>query len=121
MAKRYESLFEFIDYFKQGPKVEWTPVKKDANGHFIASKPVYDKHVTGFLNEFYKINRLVPNYLNVVSNIPSDKPIECYTEMELLATLTKIINGEKNLIGSVAKATEDKRIYTILITLKRYC
>lgn len=121
MAKKYESLFNYIDYFKKAPKVSWTPVKRDAKGNFIASKPIYDENVNGFLDEFYKINRLVPNYANVLSKIPSDKPIECYTEIELLSALTKIINNEKNLIGSIAKASENRNIYKILITLQRYC
>ncbi len=116
-----EKLLSYIPYFEaiKGKDVcSWTGGGKNPDGGFTSSYPVYEEKFLEFIDDFYKTNLIVYNYLDIINRVDIGF-IDDYineADLELLkAILTGYIRQERFNDGlwgeAVRKGTFLKILY----------
>ena len=126
--KKYERLTKYIDEFvRENSFGEWIFDRRDKGTddeplHFPYLK--YEKFILDFIDDFYKGNYEIKNYLDegnkICKSINSGRCISDLSEEELLIYLTWIIRGDRFCDGLLFGCCKDGTVREILKGLKAY-
>jgi len=120
----FSNLLLDLAYFRESPRIKWTDVKKNSNGSFQLSYPIYGEEVYRLMDSFAAGNFACRDYLRRTESLNSDSKEETAAFIatanidDLLALLTLYIRGERFCDGMIAGAIESGTIGAILLRIR---
>ena len=115
----------YIEYFNDDDmeSMSFQKKSKDQPDVMEMSSSVYDEGLEAFIQDIYKTDFLLMDYMEIVENEVKGHPLQASTIDRLdfkgaCAVLTWIVRSDQFSEGALGEAAEDRQLYRVLVRIK---